>query len=82
MKFRGGMPFMVVFLQYLKKYAMNENETNLIHCHDSETNATKEWHVGNIIPLFKVINQKHASIDRIAFIFLLFKVVDQSLIKG
>ncbi|KRY61118.1 hypothetical protein T03_7198, partial [Trichinella britovi] len=24
------------------------------HCHDLETNATKEWHVGNIIPLLKV----------------------------
>ncbi|KRZ52330.1 hypothetical protein T02_11992 [Trichinella nativa] len=35
------------------------------HCHDSETNATKEWHVGNIIPLFKVINQRYASLDRI-----------------
>ncbi|KRY39783.1 hypothetical protein T01_14956 [Trichinella spiralis] len=27
----------------------------LQHCHDLEANATKEWHVGNIIPLLKVI---------------------------
>ncbi|KRY39784.1 hypothetical protein T01_11064 [Trichinella spiralis] len=27
---------------------------NVYHCHDLETNATKEWHVRNIIPLLKV----------------------------
>ncbi|XP_003380053.1 hypothetical protein Tsp_05779, partial [Trichinella spiralis] len=26
-----------------------------IDCHDLETNATKEWHVQNIIPLLKVM---------------------------
>ncbi|KRZ57163.1 hypothetical protein T02_1327 [Trichinella nativa] len=41
------------------------------HCHDSETNATKEWHKSKIC-----ITRSH----RIHF--LLFKVVDQSLIKG
>ncbi|XP_003371589.1 hypothetical protein Tsp_05252 [Trichinella spiralis] len=33
----------------------------LQHCHDLEANATKEWNVGNIIPLLKVIYQSYAS---------------------
>ncbi|KRZ48186.1 hypothetical protein T02_11763 [Trichinella nativa] len=37
-------------LQIIKSDALHKR-----HCHDLETNATKEWHAGNIIPLLKVI---------------------------
>ncbi|KRY08102.1 hypothetical protein T12_16821, partial [Trichinella patagoniensis] len=46
-----------------------------IDCHDLKTNGSKEWHVGNIIPLFKSSIFKsfmlnfHVSLELLAEIF-------------
>ncbi|KRZ94412.1 hypothetical protein T08_16431 [Trichinella sp. T8] len=65
---------MLTFLEICYKfYSTHINQilyTN--HCHDLETNATKEWHVGNIIPLLKVIIKSNALHRRVPiFVFML-----------
>ncbi|KRX64485.1 hypothetical protein T09_9716, partial [Trichinella sp. T9] len=38
--------------QMIKSDALHK-QIAFYDCHDLKTNGTKEWHVGNIIPLFK-----------------------------